>query len=343
MSLYQKILNQVRPKRFGDRRLDGPMLASLVELYVKAINNGAVPTIASAWQGVAEMQCQKAVRGAIEMYREGLESSQVRASEVAMRSHHEDMLREAMIVFDKMCAGGSRLRSTHRNELAGELNEYFEGYKARRYLEAEISCLDSLKDAEARMKDLVQESKDAELQEWIEDFVADYSANQEGLSKFDLLCKFLLTCMETLIFEKGARQRGEVEELERQLTGLKEKHSSDMVKKEAAMATLKEVLLTETQSVRIMLNREKARNKRLAVKTDTLQKQLESSNSSVQCSAEIVDRWAKEAAMANSELKTPPKQQCSLDMIETGDDPVKTLCSKFKKTSMRDITNHNGN
>ncbi len=30
--------------------MTGPVLAGLVEAYVGAINNGAVPTIATAWQ-----------------------------------------------------------------------------------------------------------------------------------------------------------------------------------------------------------------------------------------------------------------------------------------------------
>lgn len=30
--------------------MTGPVLAGLVEAYVKAINEGAVPTIATAWQ-----------------------------------------------------------------------------------------------------------------------------------------------------------------------------------------------------------------------------------------------------------------------------------------------------
>ena len=41
---------QAQPKRLGNLILTGPMLAGLVEAYVTAINNGAVPTIATAWQ-----------------------------------------------------------------------------------------------------------------------------------------------------------------------------------------------------------------------------------------------------------------------------------------------------
>jgi hypothetical protein len=41
---------QALPKRLGSSVLTGPMLAGLASTYVTAINNGAVPVIATAWQ-----------------------------------------------------------------------------------------------------------------------------------------------------------------------------------------------------------------------------------------------------------------------------------------------------
>lgn len=41
---------QAQPKHLGAYVLSGPVLAGLTEAYVQAINNGAVPTIATAWQ-----------------------------------------------------------------------------------------------------------------------------------------------------------------------------------------------------------------------------------------------------------------------------------------------------
>lgn len=46
-------LPQAQPKRLGTQVLSGPMLAGLAEAYVDAINHGAVPTIATAWQARA--------------------------------------------------------------------------------------------------------------------------------------------------------------------------------------------------------------------------------------------------------------------------------------------------
>jgi hypothetical protein len=46
----QLILRKAQPKRLGSFVLTGPVLAGLAEAYVAAINEGAVPTIATAWQ-----------------------------------------------------------------------------------------------------------------------------------------------------------------------------------------------------------------------------------------------------------------------------------------------------
>ena len=48
--LVDLIFSKSKPKRFGNGLMSGPVLAGLVEAYVDAINKGAVPTIATAWQ-----------------------------------------------------------------------------------------------------------------------------------------------------------------------------------------------------------------------------------------------------------------------------------------------------
>ena len=44
------IFARALPKRLGNHNITGPMLAVLATQYVDAINKGAVPTIATAWQ-----------------------------------------------------------------------------------------------------------------------------------------------------------------------------------------------------------------------------------------------------------------------------------------------------
>ena len=48
--------------------LTGRTLAGMATQYVAAINGGAVPTIATAWQSVAEAECRRAAEAAEAAY-----------------------------------------------------------------------------------------------------------------------------------------------------------------------------------------------------------------------------------------------------------------------------------
>lgn len=48
--LTKLIFQRAQPKRLGSQVITGPMLATLASEYVRAINEGAVPTISTAWQ-----------------------------------------------------------------------------------------------------------------------------------------------------------------------------------------------------------------------------------------------------------------------------------------------------
>ena len=48
--LTKLIFQKAQPKRMNNSIITGSMLAALTTAYVDAINKGAVPTIATAWQ-----------------------------------------------------------------------------------------------------------------------------------------------------------------------------------------------------------------------------------------------------------------------------------------------------
>ena len=49
MQLRRKVINRVNFKTLNGKKLTGPMMYTLAESYVLAINNGAVPNIETAW------------------------------------------------------------------------------------------------------------------------------------------------------------------------------------------------------------------------------------------------------------------------------------------------------
>eukprot|EP00658_Telonema_sp_P-2_P081809 TRINITY_DN8486_c0_g2_i4.p1 TRINITY_DN8486_c0_g2~~TRINITY_DN8486_c0_g2_i4.p1 ORF type:complete len:394 (+),score=122.08 TRINITY_DN8486_c0_g2_i4:102-1283(+) len=58
-ALIALINARCQPKKVGNDVLNGPALASLAAAYVHAINEGAVPAIATAWESVAEAECRR--------------------------------------------------------------------------------------------------------------------------------------------------------------------------------------------------------------------------------------------------------------------------------------------
>ncbi len=57
LQLRRKVLNWVKPKVMNGKKLDGGMLAWLLENYVTSINQGAIPNIENAWSYMCKNEC----------------------------------------------------------------------------------------------------------------------------------------------------------------------------------------------------------------------------------------------------------------------------------------------
>lgn len=73
--LRERILTKVRPKTLNGRALSGAMLANLLRAFVVAINEGAVPSIESAWTYICQNECAKAREEAWRIYMTETEGS----------------------------------------------------------------------------------------------------------------------------------------------------------------------------------------------------------------------------------------------------------------------------
>ena len=81
-----------------------PPPSGLAEAYVKAINEGAVPTIATAWQGVAEAECRRAADAAEAAYVAAFDQDLV-AEEGALEAEHARCLDAGLQVFAENAVG----------------------------------------------------------------------------------------------------------------------------------------------------------------------------------------------------------------------------------------------
>lgn len=68
MTLRRKVLNGVKPKLMNGKRINGSMLAGLVQSYISSINSGIVPNIQSAWQYICQNECQKALEKSLKQF-----------------------------------------------------------------------------------------------------------------------------------------------------------------------------------------------------------------------------------------------------------------------------------
>lgn len=63
-------MGSVKAKSIQNQKLNGDMYCSMISSYVKAINEGAVPNIESAWKYMCEEQCEKALEDCYELFME---------------------------------------------------------------------------------------------------------------------------------------------------------------------------------------------------------------------------------------------------------------------------------
>ena len=68
-----KLLHSLPKKTVRGQVLTGSMLATLAKTYVRAINDNGVPTIATAWEHMAEKECREGVQAAIEEYEKAMD------------------------------------------------------------------------------------------------------------------------------------------------------------------------------------------------------------------------------------------------------------------------------
>eukprot|EP00976_Prorocentrum_cordatum_P020614 418676-Prorocentrum_minimum.AAC.1 len=90
--------------------LTGPALAGLIRAYVGAINAGAVPTIATAWQSVVEQECRRAGAAAVARYEAAFDAVHVGTDEAELAAAHRRGVQAAQAAFEEVAIGEAPLR-----------------------------------------------------------------------------------------------------------------------------------------------------------------------------------------------------------------------------------------
>jgi predicted nucleic acid-binding Zn-ribbon protein len=107
--LKQSIFGSIQPKTLGGRALTGPMLLRLAEGYVKSLNDGALPTISTAWQAVITLESQRALSEAARLYSDGAKAAAANPSmldDATWAAEHTRLSASALAHFHSVAVGG---------------------------------------------------------------------------------------------------------------------------------------------------------------------------------------------------------------------------------------------
>lgn len=193
--LKHMIYEKAPPKKMQGQALNGPMLVELTKSYVQSMNSGAVLTISTAWEGVVQQECQKALAAAMRTY----ESKITTAVEEKGIMEQEDLLalhreaeRAATKVFRIKAVGGSYWKL--EDELKKFIEEIFERVSLQNYQKSAASCEQIINNLARYIDDYINDNKIQAIEqlesEW-QKIIDTYQRTAKGPAKPIVVAKVL--------------------------------------------------------------------------------------------------------------------------------------------------------
>lgn len=75
MNFRKRIISSIKAKTLQNQKLNGALYCSMMNSYVAAINDGAVPNIENAWNYMCEEQCRRAMDECYEIFIRNLQEN----------------------------------------------------------------------------------------------------------------------------------------------------------------------------------------------------------------------------------------------------------------------------
>ncbi|GLC35099.1 hypothetical protein PLESTM_000279400 [Pleodorina starrii] len=234
------IFRRATPKRFGTQFMTGPVLGGLVDAYVAAINGGAVPTIATAWQGVAESECRRGCDAAEAAYAAAWAAGgEVVAEEAELEARHQQCLAAARAAFDDIAVGDETIRKAHEARWMGAVAGRYKDFRGRRLAEAAAAVNELLYKGATEVAQAARAGSDlAALQQRVAAFVACYDKAAAGPTKWHKLAAFLLETWPAIASQVLERQaataKAALEAVQREAAELRTQLSGERQRAEQA-------------------------------------------------------------------------------------------------------------
>lgn len=149
--LLDRVFANAGIKAVGGAELTGPLLAGLAATYVEAINDGAVPTIATAWQSVAEAECRRASDAGAAAYHAAWPQL-VPSEEAELTAAHLVALEAARSEFVRLAVGDAHARAVHEAKMIDHLTAAHLAAKRAVFAEAAAAVTEVLATASVRLR-----------------------------------------------------------------------------------------------------------------------------------------------------------------------------------------------
>lgn len=309
--LTRMTFQKAMPKRLGTQILTGPSLAGLAEAYVSAINAGAVPTIATAWQGVAEAESRRAADAAEAAYAASFPAD-VSADDVALESAHQSAMLEAQQVFDGIALGDESVRKANERRWKDACNSRYRELREKKLATAALACEKAINEATTKLAAIVRREGATmeDLHREATAFKERYAASNEcsGPDKWPRLAAFMQdvygNAQRDLAAKVAERQRAEAQQA---------KHAAETaqaaVQQAAARATAAEASVAGLQAR--VADLERQLNKANTDLAAQRQAAAAASAQLSQLSASVQSRDAERAAIA-AQLTAAQQQVAAL-------------------------------
>ncbi|GKC70396.1 guanylate-binding protein 4-like protein, partial [Tanacetum coccineum] len=196
-ALTRFVFERTKPKQVGATVMTGPIFAGITQSFLDALNNGAVPTITSAWQSVEETECQRALEYASEVYKSSFDSTKP-PEEATIREAHEEAVQKALAAFNSMAVGAGSVRQRCEKRLHTFLRKELEDYKREAFLKAYMQCANAIQKMEKELRTACQApgAKFDDILKVLDQLLSSYEATSYGPEKWQKLASFLRQSLE---------------------------------------------------------------------------------------------------------------------------------------------------
>jgi hypothetical protein len=209
--LARLVFQKALPKRLGAQTLTGPVLAGLAEAYVAAINAGAVPTIATAWQGVAEAESRRAADAAEAAYAAAFRGEAAAGDEAALEAAHREALEAGAAAFEGIAIGEEVVKRANERRWRDAAAARFRDFKDKALAAAALACERAINEGMARLTAAARREGAtlAELQREAASFEQRYmgDAAAGGPTKLPRFAEFMRTTYSGAVQDLAGRQQ----------------------------------------------------------------------------------------------------------------------------------------